>query len=505
MSTGLRHWATVQPHADAIVCGERHLSYAELESMSNRLAHMFVQRGLERGDHIAMLMTNRPEALAIAWASYRCGLYLTPVPTSLTVTEAIYVIDNCDARLVIVDGALNELAPFLLNAIAKTIFWMGFGASQDGYEALEPLLANASDAPRAHEPPGALMIYTSGTTGAPKGVWRPLPPSDFSGTPAFAVDLLKLFDLGSPDVRYLSTAPLYHAAPLRFALAITTGGGTVFVMERFDAEQALILLETHGITHSQWVPTMFQRMLALPEARRANFKAPAHRHAIHGAAPCSPAVKRAMMAWWGPIVIEYYSGTEGVGLTSLDSREVLRKPGSVGTTKKGVLHVLDEQGHELGPGQTGLIYFTGISPFEYYKAREKTDSKTAPNGAQTFGDIGHVDEDGYLFLTDRQDDMIISGGVNIYPQEIERVIQEVEGVWECAIVGTDDERFGERALAFVVVARSHAEDATVLARIERACETRLGRFKRPSEIRLIAALPRSPTGKLLRRLLKEQV
>ncbi|HEU0199538.1 MAG TPA: AMP-binding protein [Burkholderiaceae bacterium] len=271
----IRSWAERTPSKTAVVYGDTRVSYGELETLANRFADLFRTLGLQRGEHIASLLRNRPEALAVAWAAYRTGLYLTPLPTTLAVREATYLLENSDARLLIADASLSDLASQLPALAAHPTSWFSLGGDIRSFERLEPLLAAASPAPCNVEPPGALMLYTSGTTGAPKGVWRPLAPPDFKGTPPFAADLLSLFDLAGPEVNYLSTAPLYHSAPLRFALAVTAGGGTVFLMEKFDATLALDLLERDGITHSQWVPTMFQRLLALPQARRAAFKASA--------------------------------------------------------------------------------------------------------------------------------------------------------------------------------------------------------------------------------------
>lgn len=500
----LRRHAVAFPQRTALVCGDERLSYGELEALANRMAAVFRRLGLARGDHVASLIGNLPEALAVAWAAWRSGLYLTPMSTALTPTELRYLVEDCDAKAVLADAALQDAAAPLPGLRAAPTHWLSLRGTIAGYTALEPLLAEASPLPQADEPPGALMMYTSGTTGAPKGVIRPLLPADWRGTPPFAADLIALFGIAGDDVRYLSTAPLYHAAPLRFALAVTAGGGKVHVMERFDAEEALCLLEREGITHSQWVPAMFQRLLALPTERRAAFRAPAHRVAIHGAAPCPPALKAAMIDWWGPIIVEYYSGSEGVGLTLIDSAEALQRPGSVGRARKGTLHIVDESGAELPAGATGLACFSGVASFAYHKAPEKTAARTLPQGWQTFGDIGHVDADGYLYLTDRQDDMIISGGVNLYPQEIEAVIREAPGVWDCAVVGVADERFGERPVAFVVPDRDDpAEAPAIIAAVQRHCEQHLGRFKRPSQIQTLDSLPRSPTGKLLRRRLRE--
>ncbi len=516
----LRQHAAQAPERTALRCGTARLSYGALEALANRLAAVLRHLGLQRGDHIASLLGNRPEGLALAWAAWRTGLYLTPLPTTLTTTELRYLVQDCEARAVLACASLQaplEAVATELGASAR-IHWLSLGGPTPGataFQALEPLLVQASPEPATHEPPGALMMYTSGTTGQPKGVIRPLLPAEWRGTPPFAADLMALFGVGGEDVRYLSTAPLYHAAALRFALAVTAGGGQVQVMEKFDARTALAHLAQSGpntITHSQWVPAMFQRLLALPVAERLAFKAPAHHLAIHGAAPCPVAVKRAMIEWWGPILTEYYSGSEGVGLTMLDSHEALAHPGSVGRARKGQLHIarLDDptQGQALRPGESGLVCFSGISPFAYHKAPEKTAARTLPQGWQSFGDIGHVEAEGYLYLTDRQDDMIISGGVNVYPQEIETAICAVPGVWDCAVAGVADEQFGERPVAFVVARRSdsggapNAEDEALLREaVRRHCEQHLGRIKRPDAIHFIEELPRTPTGKLQRRRL----
>lgn len=503
----LRRHAAQHPDRTAIVCGGERVSYGELEALSNRIAAVLRRLGMHRGDHVASLIGNRPEALAIAWAAWRCGVYLTQMSTALTPAELAYLVEDCDARLVLADAALGDLATALRAGLPDApVQWLSLRGPLPGHAALEPLLAQSSPSPVADEPPGALMMYTSGTTGAPKGVIRPLLPADWRGTPPFAADLIQLFGVAGNDVRYLSTAPLYHAAPLRFALAVTAGGGTVHVMERFDADQALRLIEEQAITHSQWVPAMFQRLLALPADGRAALRAPAHRCAIHGAAPCPVPLKQAMIEWWGPILVEYYSGSEGVGLTLIAAAEALDHPGSVGRARKGVLHIVDDEGIELPTGRTGLVYFSGVPQFAYHKAPEKTAARTLAQGWQTFGDIGYVDAEGYLYLTDRQDDMIISGGVNLYPQEIEAVLRAAPGVWDCAVVGVPDERFGERPVAFIVPHRSSdAALPELLAAVSQHCDRHLGRFKRPAHVQVIDSLPRSPTGKLLRRSLRKLV
>ena len=502
----IRIHATTAPDRTAIVCGDRRLSYAGLEALANRLASVLRALGLQRGDHVATLLGNGPEALALAWAGWRSGVYLTPMATSLVGPELAYLVRDCDARVVLAEATLGAQAAALPALCGGGVTWLSLGGPIAGFQALEPLLADASPLPHEHEPPGALMLYTSGTTGAPKGVWRPLLPPDFKGTPPFAGDLIQHFDLTGPDLRYLSPAPLYHAAPLRFSLSVTAAGGTVHVMPRFDAALALDLLEQERITHSQWVPAMFQRLLDLPPERRAAFSAPAHRMAIHAAAPCPPPLKRRMIDWWGPILMEYYAGSEGVGMTKIDAADWLQHPGSVGRVARGVMHVVGDDGQALPAGQTGLICFSGLPPFQYHKAPDKTAARTTAQGWQTLGDIGHVDADGYLYLSDRLDDMIISGGVNVYPQEVENALREAPGVWDCAVVGEDDERFGERPVAFVVPERGvDTSDPAFMAALQAHCEATLGKFKRPAVFHLLAELPRSPTGKLLRRKLREHL
>ncbi len=499
MTKDPRHWAAVDPQRPAVVLGDQPLTYAQLESDANRIAHILRANGVGAGDHVAAILGNDPLIFAIVWACYRLGAYFTPVPSSSSPKDAAYIVGNCEARVVFVDPLLATSAGIIALTGTKPA-WFGVGSPADGFIDIASAMARTPSEPVADEGAGALMMYTSGTTGAPKGVWRPLPQAS-DGPAPFVRDLLVMFDIREGD-RYLSTAPLYHAAALRFGLAFTAAGGTVFVMRKFDAEEALSLLEEHRITHSQWVPTMFQRMLALDDDRRATFDAPLHRIALHSAAPCPVPVKRRMIEWWGPILEEYYSGTEGVGLTALTSQEWLQKPGSVGRSRKGKVHILDEEWLEAGTGKTGKVYFSGIAPFAYFNDPEKTQARMSPQGWQTFGDLGHVDEDGYLFLTDRQDDMIISGGVNIYPQELEAALIELRDVQDAAVVGIPDDNFGEVPIAFVVTRTSTIDQAELRSTIDAWCRDRLGRVKRPKEIRFLDALPRSPQGKVLRRELR---
>ena len=498
MQFGLRDWAGRDPDRPAVVIDGAATSYGDLERMANRAARLFRACGLHPGDHVALVLGNDPAIFALVWGAYRAGLYLTPVPSGASLGDAAYVIRDSTAKLVILDARL-PISSGLAREGAGVGKWFSLAGPVEGCDPLEEALAAESPSPARDEEPGGLMMYTSGTTGAPKGVWRPR-PTDPSGPPPFAGDLLSIFaiDAGS---RYLSTQPLYHAAALRFGLAFTAAGGTVHVMPRFDAGAALDILERDRITHSQWVPTMFRRLLALPAERRAAFRAPEHRCALHGAAPCPVPVKRAMIEWWGPIVQDYYSGSEGVGLSTITSADWLERPGSVGRCVKGELHVLGDDDSELPAGEVGRLFFSGVAPFAYFNAREKTAERRSRQGFQTFGDVGYRDEDGYLFLTDRQDDMIISGGVNIYPQEVERALLSHEDVEDCAVVGLPDDDLGERAVAFVVLKKPARGKAGLREGLEEHSVAALGRVKRPRELRFVEDLPRSPTGKLLRRAL----
>ncbi len=513
MDLDLRAWAHRDPDRIALVMGvngEESVTYGQLEAQANRLAHVFRRAGLKRGDRVAGLASTGPLPFVMAWAAYRAGLYFTPLPTTQAPPELAYLVDNSEARIVIADHVTRATAESLPGAMATSaaaVRWLSHGGPLEGFTAIEDAMSAESSSPIDDETPGALMFYTSGTTGRPKGVVRPLLPATHRGPPPFAGDLVPLFGLGE-ETQYLSTAPLYHAAALRFGLSITAAGGTVHVLGRFDAETALKAIDARGITHSQWVPTMLQRMLQLPEAIRRAYRGTTHRMAIHAAAPCPQPVKEAMIDWWGPILVEYYAGSESVGMTMITSTEWLARKGSVGRAIRGELHVLGEDDRELPAGEAGRVFFSGVSPFEYFHDADKTRARTSSTGFQTLGDVGYVDGDGYLFLTDRADDMIISGGVNIYPQEVERVIFEMPEVIDVGVVGAPDADFGERVVVFVVPRADLAGDAnaaTVKSAVLAHCAANLGKLKQPRELHVVRELPHSATGKLLRRELRKRL
>lgn len=498
MDLGLRDWSRRAPDRVAVVCADgARVRYAELEHLANGLAQLVRASGLRRGDHVAAMLGNDPMLHALAWACWRAGVYLTPVSTHASVADALYLLRDCRARLVLIDARFAAVHAAACDALRGQARVLAHGGAA---RELQQALAGLRTSPIADESPGGLMLYTSGTTGAPKGVWRPL-PERAEGPPSFARDLIEIYGFPA-DARFFSPAPLYHAAPLRFGLAMLTVGATVYLTDRFDAAAALDLIERERITHSLWVPTMLQRLCDLPAARRTAHAAPDHVMAMHAAAPCPVPLKRAMMDWWGPILHEFYGGTESVGFCGIGPQEWLQHEGSVGRALRGTLHVLDEDDAELPVGATGRIAFSGASRFEYFGDPAKTASRLSRQGFQTFGDIGHVDAEGYLYLTDRMDDVIISGGVNIYPQEVEAALMQARQVRECAVVGLPDQDYGERVVAFVVLRDSAIDISETVAELEVFCHARLGSVKRPKEIRLLAALPRSPVGKLLRRELK---
>ncbi len=482
--------------------GQR-VSYGELDERSSRCAWLLRSLGLRKGDGIALFMENHPRMLEVAWAAQRSGLYYTTVSSHLTAPEVAYIVNDCGAKVFFstnAKAAVAEEVPGQTPAV-KAHFGLdgAFGAFQD-YEAA---LAAQPAGPIPDEEEGADMLYSSGTTGRPKGIRHKLPGVP-AGTASPLLLLLKGLYKGDDSSVYLSPAPLYHAAPLRFTLSFQRLGASVVVMEHFDARQALAAIERHRVTHSQWVPTMFVRMLKLAPEERAGFDLSSHRCAIHAAAPCPIPVKQQMIEWWGPILHEYYGGSEGNGLTAIDSTQWLAHKGSVGRAVLGEIHILDDAGNELPTGQDGAVYFGKGPSFEYHNDPAKTAASRNAQGWSTLGDVGHLDVEGYLYLTDRKANMIISGGVNIYPQEIENVLITHPKVLDVAVFGVPNQEFGEEVKA-VVQLRHPADAAPALAEELLAfCRQHVAHFKCPRSVDFEAELPRHPNGKLYKRLLKDR-
>ena len=503
------HWARVTPDKPALINAATGavVTYRELDDRSNRLAQLMYDRGLRRGDHIAILMENHARYFDVVWAAMRSGLYLTTVNRYLTTDEATYIIDNCEAQVLVASNHLADIAAGLPAAPTRCKSWLMVDGAITGYEDYEAAIGKYPARPLAEEPSGAFMLYSSGTTGRPKGILRPLPPTKISDDAGPLGGLQRqLWGFDSNTV-YLSPAPMYHSAPLGFSTGVQALGGTVVMMPKFDPLLALEAIEKYRVTASQWVPTMFSRMLKVPEEERSGFDLSSHKVAIHAAAPCPKQVKQQMFDWWGPILYEYYGGTEFNGLTHVTPQDWLKHPGTVGKSVFGTLHVCDESGDKVPNGESGLVYFEQPQmPFEYFHDKDKTRSAQHPKHPNwsALGDVGYIDDEGYLFLTDRATFMIISGGVNIYPQEIEDAMVMHPKVADVAVVGVPNEEMGEEVKAVVQLAPGVAPSPAVAAELLAFAREHIAHYKCPRSIDFEAELPRLPTGKLYKRILKDR-
>ncbi len=478
------------------------ITYAELERRANQGAHLFRQLGLQRGDHIALLLENHPCFFQICWAAQRAGLYYTAISWRLQQAEVEYIVNNCEARVFISSGSRAATVEPLLDKLTTVEARYVVDGEIAGFESWLDACDNMPGEPIADPCEGAAMLYSSGTTGYPKGIKRPLPDVPYGeGEP---ISLLGALYGATADSIYLSPAPLYHAAPLGFTMSCLRNGICVVVMEHFEEEFALQCIEKYNVSHSQWVPTMFIRMLKLDPEVRQKYNVSSLQVAIHAAAPCPIPIKEQMIEWWGEVLYEYYAGTEGNGFVQLNSAEWLQHKGSVGRPLNCELHICDDNGEELPAGEPGTIYFAGGGEFEYYKDQEKTDSSRHPKGWSTLGDVGYLDEDGYLYLTDRKHFMIISGGVNIYPQEAENVLITHDKVMDVAVFGVPNEDFGEEVKAVVQLKDPDEASAVLEVELLDYCRAQLSHIKCPRSIDFRAELPRHPTGKLYKRLLKDE-
>ncbi|MCR5878832.1 acyl-CoA synthetase [Phenylobacterium sp. J367] len=477
------------------------VTYRELDERSNQGAHLFRSLGLKPGDVIALFMDNHPRYFEIAWAAQRSGLYYTCISSKLTAGEVEYIVGDCGAQVLIASPGVGEVAAEL-PAILKGVKLYMVGEAKAPYESFEAARAAFPTTPIADETAGSDMLYSSGTTGRPKGIKPALTGAAIDEPNALVMMAQGLFGF-PPGCTYISPAPLYHAAPLRWCMSVHKLGGTVVVMEKFDPEQALALIEKYKVDVGQFVPTHFVRMLKLPEEVRAKYDVSSMKSAVHAAAPCPVPVKEQMIAWWGPVIYEYYAGTEGNGFCFIRADEWLTHKGSVGKAVLGELRICDEDGEPLPPRTEGVVHFANGPPLSYHNAPEKIAEGTNKHGWTTLGDVGWVDEEGYLYLTDRKSFMIISGGVNIYPQEIENLLIGHPKVADAAVVGAPDEVMGEKVVA--VIQPMAWQDAGEDLREELMAYARqnLSHVKSPRVIDFIAELPRHPTGKLYKRLIRD--
>ena len=479
------------------------VTYGQLDRQSNRIAQLFRSLGLQAGDHVAIFMENNARFFEICWGAQRSGLIYTAISSRLTAPEVDYIVGDCGAKLFVTSKHLAERAVELRPLMSNVPHRFMVDGTIDGYASWEEAVARQPATPIADQTQGHDMLYSSGTTGRPKGVLPVVPKQPIDAENPLLAITSKLYGMDT-DTIYLSPAPLYHAAPLRFNMSVMRLGGTSVIMENFDAEDYLRLVGKHRITHTQVVPTMFVRFLKLPDEVRAKYDVSSLKCAIHAAAPCPIPVKERMIEWWGPIVWEYYGGTEGNGLTMCNATEWMAHKGTVGKAVVGKLKICDDAGAELPAGEPGTVYFADGRPFEYHNDPKKTAESRHPRGWTTLGDVGFVDADGFLHLTDRKAFMIISGGVNIYPQEAENLLINHPKVMDCAVFGVPNEDFGEEVKA-VVQPRDMSDASPQLAEeLIAYCKQHLAAIKCPRSIDFEAELPRHPTGKLYKRLLRDR-
>ena len=478
------------------------LTYAQLDARSNQGAQLFRGLGLERGDGIALLMDNSAWFFEVVWAAQRAGLYYTCISTQLVAAEIGFILADSGSKILIADPALAQEAAAEASRCGVELFTLGQAGLENARDFLaERALRPAS--PIADESPGNDMLYSSGTTGRPKGIKPPLPEGPLAMTNPLTELGRTVYGMDAGTV-FLSPAPLYHAAPLRWCMSVQKLGGTVIVMQHFDAEEALALIERYRVTHAQWVPTHFVRMLKLDPAVRARCDVGSLRTVFHAAAPCPVPVKRQMMDWWGPIIHEFYGGTEANGLTSIGPHEWLERPGSVGLPMWGRPRICDDDGNELPAGEVGTIFFSDGAAFEYHNDPEKTAASRNRNGWTTIGDIGRLDEEGYLYLTDRKSYMIISGGVNIYPREIEDQLVLHPAVADVAVIGAPDPEMGEKVVAVIQPAEWQRAGPALERELLDWLRPRIGKIKMPRRIDFERVLPRTPAGKLLKRVVRDR-
>ncbi len=479
------------------------VTYRELDEEANRLSQLFRAAGLAPGDHMAFCLENHPRFLAIAWGATYAGLYYTAISSRLTSEEVEYIVNDCGARVFITSTYKADVAAHIVDKMPNVSVRLMLDGVIDGYEPYEEVVGAQPAEALAERVAGKDMLYSSGTTGRPKGV-KPSMPSDPVDQPSPVTGLMQLLFQADESMVYLSPAPLYHAAPLRFTMGCQQAGGTAVIMEHFDPEGALALIEQHRATHSQWVPTMFVRMLKLPEEVRGSYDVSSMLVAIHAAAPCPVPVKQQMIEWWGPVVHEYYAGTEGNGFVYCNSEDWMAHKGTVGKALLGEIHIVGDDGAEVPVGEEGVIYFGGATEFEYHNDPDKTAQSRNDLGWSTLGDVGRLDEDGFLYLTDRKSYMIITGGVNVYPQETENLLVTHPEVLDCAVIGVPNEDFGEEVKAVVQLAHPGNASPETERQLIAFCREHLADVKCPRSVDFVDELPRHPTGKLYKRLLRDQ-
>ncbi len=488
------HHAAERPHETALllVPSGVTVTWSELRRRVVAAANALVDAGLRAGDHVAFCIENRVELVVLVWACQDAGFRYTPVSTRLTAEEVGFIVGDCGAKVFLHTAVTAEAATAVSDGVPAS---SGSSPLVIDLDDGDPLGASTDDPPRYRRVEGTAMLYSSGTTGRPKGVWRAAPPEPIESLPP-GDQLMSLVFGVTPESVYLSTAPLYHSAPLTFLLFMGRVGAATVVMERFESAAALASIDSHRVTHSQWVPTMFVRLLRLPEEERRAHDLSSHEFAIHGAGPCAVSVKEAMLDWWGPIIHEYYAGTEGAGTCLIGPEEWLAHRGSVGRPVRGRVMVLDDEGRELGPGEVGQVWFSESGEFAYLNDAAKTAEARTAAGAGSFGDLGYLDEEGYLYLTGRRHFTIVVGGVNVYPREVEDVLLAHPSVADAVVFGVPDDEYGEQVAAVVETVGGAGGDPALEQLLLEHCRRSLATFKLPRSVRFVERIPRDQTGKL---------
>lgn len=502
-----RYHASEAPDRPALVMSDQGtaIGYGQLVANADKAATLFLELGICEGDTIAILLENHLRYPELLWAAKNSGLRYVCISTHLNVSDAAYIIRDCSARLLIAGYGQANLADRALAELDKPVDCLVVGSEAGDPRSYEARVAQVKSRPPEGRRRGPSMLYSSGTTGRPKGVRTTLPDAGSDEPPQRYAMMMEQYGLG-PDTVFINPGPFYHAGPNRFMMSVLRAGGTVIGLQKFDPLEVLGAIERYRVTHGFFVPTMFSRMLALPDDARMAFDTSSLRHAIHGAAPCPEPLKRRMIEWWGPVIDELYAGTEAFGHTFINSRDWLDHPGSVGRPAHGCeIRIVDEEGNCLPARQPGRIMMRNGLRIEYHGDAAKTGSLYDKDGFASLGDVGYLDEDGFLYLTDRESHMIIVGGVNVYPQEAERVLAESPHVADVAVIGVPDPDLGEKVHALIVPTASSGEcDERVEADIRAFCEERLSRHKCPRSYEFVDGLPRNPMGKLLKRELREK-
>lgn len=502
----LSHFAKVTPDKIAyrMARSGEVMTYRDLDQTSNQYAHLLRSLGVGQGGNIALAFENSLDLMALAWAGQRSGIFYTAISTHLTAGEIAYIINDCDATVTVLSDKFVHLLPELQKSCKQSRFLV-LGRTDDPQLDWQALAAAMPDTPVTDEAAGSDLLYSSGTTGQPKGIVRKFTQQPVDTViPALMTVLCETVGSMGTDTVLITPAPLYHAAPLRFAMMAVMFGGTAILSEKFDAEETLALIEKWGVTHGQFVPTHFVRMLKLEPEVRARYRHDTLRAVFHAAAPCPREVKAAMIEWWGRILNEFYAGSEANGVTFSTSQDWLKYPGTVGKSLTGPIVIADEDGEELPVGKIGAIYFDSGVEFEYRNDPEKTKAAYLRPGCATFGDIGYLNDEGFLFLSDRKSYTIITGGVNVYPQETEDLLITHPEIADAAVFGVPNEEMGEEVKAVIQLEPGIVGDEAKAQEIIDWCKHRLSHVKVPRSIDFRTDLPRTETGKLIKRKLRDE-